>query len=183
MENAHCRDTDYFFLVFCTSQSFMTSQHSSVVKWAKLYVHLISPLELRQYKNDSIQSKKFQFWNCRAFSPLLRCEKKRGNFKIRIRFDWRSLPYIVFALVPFNGWFSQKFYSNIFVVFYTHFISKRRYFSEVLKEIFERNLVYTIKLLCIIPSGNRISSFWRIENLYFCSSSPVCLSLSIKTMG
>ena len=47
----------------------------------------IAWLELRNYKKSSTQSKKFQFWNCRAFLLAMQMTKKRCNIKTRIFLD------------------------------------------------------------------------------------------------
>ena len=76
--------------------------------------HIFLALEPRQYKNDSIQSKKFQLWNCHAFSRPIRWGKKSENFKIGIIFYrmefflfflCSSLNFLFWILQPKQGQF------------------------------------------------------------------------------
>ena len=59
----------------------------------------MSSLELRQYKYDSTQSKKFLFWNVHPFSSPVWLVKKRGNFKTGMFLTELSCSYIVLSLI------------------------------------------------------------------------------------
>ena len=69
----------------------------------------MSNLELRQYKNDSAESKNFLVLKLRAFFLTMWLTKKRDNFKTRKFFDWvESFLYCVSSNLFFNQ-FNQSF--------------------------------------------------------------------------
>ena len=107
-------------------------------------------LDLRQYKNDSIQSSKFQLWNYRTFSSPYTCSwwKKVSILSFDL-FLMESLLYCLSSNIMFSGNFPCLIYNEGLLYYISHFLCLKCHLKAVIVDRFCFALRRIFRKVCL----------------------------------